>query len=66
MHTSDLIVIAALNQLVAEAEQFVVELRAYSLTPASAVRVAEAAAANFHQQRRDMLDEMMLYPAGEC
>ena len=66
MYTSDRIVIDTLNQLVAQAEQFVVELKSYSVTPGSALRRAEEVAADFHRRRRDMLDEMMLFPAGTC
>ena len=66
MHTADHIVIATLDQLVAQADQFVVELRSYRMTPRNALRRAEAVAADFHRKRRDMLDEMMLFPAGEC
>lgn len=66
MHASDLVVIHALDQLIRQAEQFVVELQAYSVTPASAVRAAEEVAAGFHRKRRTMLEEMMLDPVGTC
>ena len=66
MHSTDIIVIKALDHLVAQAEQFVIELKAYSATPASAVRVAEDVVAGFHRKRRRMLEEIMLVPMGEC
>ena len=66
MHTSDHIVIHTLDKLVAQAEQFVVELKGYGATPRSALRRAERMAADFHRRRRDMLDEMMRSPAGRC
>ena len=66
MHSCDHIVIKTLDQLVAHAEQFVCELKAYSVTPASALLAAEQVAADFHQKRRTMLEDMMLFPMGEC
>ena len=66
MHPTDHFVIDALDQLVAHADQYVAELKAYSTTPARALVVAEAVAADFHRKRRSMLETMIMFPAGEC
>ena len=66
MHASDRIVIAVLDQLVAHAHALAAELTDYAATPARARLAAEEVAANFVQRRRDMLDDIMLCPIGEC